>query len=93
MISLLNTVISRECLLSLILLLAPVTPNGTTSVDRDTILLIGIETKALIARSVNRSGLSIKYNNLNEGKAIAININAGVIVQINSIVDTLLRST
>jgi len=28
---------------------------------------------------------SIKYNNLNEGKAININITAGVIVQINSI--------
>ena len=28
---------------------------------------------------------SIKYNNLNEGKAIKINITAGVIVQINSI--------
>ena len=71
-------------------MLAPVTPNGTTSVDRDTILLMGVETKAVIARSVYRPGLSIKYNNLNEGKAIAININAGVIVQINSIVDTLL---
>jgi hypothetical protein len=30
---------------------------------------------------------SIKYNNLNEGKAIAININAGVIVQINSMIE------
>jgi hypothetical protein len=28
---------------------------------------------------------SIKYNNLNEGKAININIKAGVMVQINSI--------
>jgi hypothetical protein len=28
---------------------------------------------------------SIKYNNLKEGKAINININAGVIVHINSI--------
>jgi hypothetical protein len=28
---------------------------------------------------------SIKYNNLNEGKAININIKAGVIVHINSI--------
>jgi hypothetical protein len=28
---------------------------------------------------------SIKYNNLNEGKAISINIKAGVIVHINSI--------
>ena len=28
---------------------------------------------------------SIKYNNLKEGNAINININAGVIVQINSI--------
>ena len=28
---------------------------------------------------------SSKYNNLNEGKAIAINMKAGVIVQINSI--------
>jgi hypothetical protein len=28
---------------------------------------------------------SIKYNNLNDGKAIKINIRAGVIVHINSI--------
>lgn len=27
------------------------------------------------------------YNNLNEGKAIAIKINAGVIVQISSMID------
>jgi hypothetical protein len=69
-------------------LLAPVTPNGTTSVDRDTILLIGVEAKAAITRSValsrSRPCLSIKYNNLNEGKAIAINIKAGEIVQISS---------
>ena len=87
MISLLNTVISRECLLSLILLLAPVTPNGTTSVDRDEILLINVEAKAVIARSRFRSELSIKYSNLKEGKAIAINTKAGVIVQINSIIE------
>lgn len=31
-----------------------------------------------------RPGLSIKYNNLKEGKATTIKINAGVIVQINS---------
>jgi len=79
-----NTVISRECLLSLILLLAPVIPNGTISVDRDTILLTGIDAKAVRARSGNRPGLSIKYNNLNEGKAIAIKTNAGVIVHTNS---------
>src|SRR5258707_2663856 len=84
--SLLNTVISRECLLSLILLtlVTPVTPNGTISVDRDTILLTGIDAKAVRARSGYRPGLSIKYNNLNEGKAIAIKINAGVIVHTNS---------
>jgi hypothetical protein len=97
MISLLNTVISREYLLSLILLLAPVTPNGTTSVDLDTILLMGIETfpakgrVAVIAKSMNRPGPSIKYNSLNEGKAIAIKIRDGVIVQTNSkIVNTYL---
>jgi len=33
---------------------------------------------------MNRQGPSIKYNNLNEGKAIAIKIKAGVIVQTNS---------
>jgi hypothetical protein len=52
----LNTVISRECLLSLILLLAPVTPNSTTEVDRDTILLRGVDAKAVIARSGYRPG-------------------------------------
>jgi hypothetical protein len=83
-ISLENIVISRECLLSLILLLAPVTQNGITSVDRDTILLMGVETKLIIARPRYRPGLSIKYSNLNEGKATAIKIKAGVIVQINS---------
>ena len=77
--------ISRECLLSLILLLAPITPNGTTSADRDIILLMGVEAKAVRARSGYRPGLSIKYNNLNEGKAIAIKMKAGLIVQINSI--------
>jgi hypothetical protein len=66
------------------LLFAPVTPNGTTSVDRETKLLIGVEAKFVRASSWNRPGLSIKYNNLNDGKAIAIKIIAGVIVQINS---------
>jgi hypothetical protein len=90
MISMLKTVISRECLLSLILLLAPVTPKGTTSVDLDTILLIGVGAfllkgiVAVKAKFINKSEPSIKYNSLNEGKAIAIKIKAGVIVQTNS---------
>ena len=33
---------------------------------------------------MSSQGISIKYNNLKEGKAIAIKMNAGEIVQINS---------
>jgi hypothetical protein len=77
------------------LLLAPVTPNGTTSVDLDTILLIGVDAflfkgtakqgrVAVKAKFMNKPEPSIKYNSLNEGKAIAIKIRDGVIVQTSS---------